>query len=130
MITSSILAVQGELLIVHLKVAAPTTSPVTPEVGLVGEVTTAVPATTVHAPVPFTGVFPVSVAVAAQTVWSAPAAETVGAVLTAIVIPVEVAGEPVTQVRLEVITQVTTSPFARVAGAKVALFVPAFTPFT
>jgi hypothetical protein len=49
---------------------------------------------------------------------------------TVIVIPVEVAGEPVTQVRLEVITQVTTSALARVAEVKVGLLVPAFTPFT
>jgi hypothetical protein len=35
-----------------------------------------------------------------------------------------------TQVALEVITQVTTSPLANVEVVKDALFVPAFVPFT
>jgi hypothetical protein len=42
----------------------------------------------------------------------------------------DVAGEAVTQGALEVITQVTVLPLARVLEVKVALFVPAFTPFT
>lgn len=50
--------------IVHLKVTVePIVKPVTPEVGDVGEVIVAVPETTVHVPVPVTGVFPANVAV-------------------------------------------------------------------
>jgi hypothetical protein len=40
------------------------------------------------------------------------------------VIAFDVAGEPVAQAALDVITQVTTSPFARVVEVKVALLVP------
>ena len=47
---------------------APTESPVTPDVGLPGVVTDALPAITVHAPVPTVGVFPANVAVVAHTV--------------------------------------------------------------
>ena len=47
---------------VHTKVFAPVTSAVTPEVGLAGVVTTAVPSE-VHAPVPGAAAFPASVAV-------------------------------------------------------------------
>ena len=52
--------------------------PVTPLVGLVGMVTTPVPAVTVHAPVPTVGAFAASVAVAEHIVWSGPAAAIVG----------------------------------------------------
>jgi hypothetical protein len=79
MTTSSVEAVHGELLMVHLNVAAPIPRPVTPEIGLVGVVTVAVPDITVQAPVPTVAVFPARVAVAAQTAWSEPAAEVVGA---------------------------------------------------
>jgi hypothetical protein len=41
-----------------------------------------------------------------------------------------VADGAVVHVALEVITTVTTSPFARVAEVKDGLLVPAFTPFT
>jgi hypothetical protein len=52
------------------------------------------------------------------------------AAVTDIVRVLDVAGEPVTQAAFEVITQVTASVLASVAEVKVALFVPAFTPFT
>ena len=62
--TSSVLAVQPPLLIVHLKVTlVPTTIPVTPLVDKVGVVTVAVPLITVQAPVPVVGVLPANVAV-------------------------------------------------------------------
>ena len=62
--TSSVLAVQGALLIVQRKVAdAPITKPVTPDVGEPGVVMVAAPAITLHAPVPEAGVFPASVVV-------------------------------------------------------------------
>jgi hypothetical protein len=51
--------------------------------------------------------------------------------LTAIVIPEDVAGDPVTHgVAFEVITTVTTSPLTSAADANDGLFVPVFTPFT
>ena len=78
MVIASVLGVQVPLLIVHTNVFTPVVKPVTPDVGLVGTVTVAVPAVTVHAPVPTTGVFAASVAVAEQIVWSAPALDTVG----------------------------------------------------
>ena len=53
MVMSSVDGGQVPLLIVHLRVAeAPTTIPVTPEVGEVGVVTVAVPDITLHTPVP------------------------------------------------------------------------------
>ena len=68
MITSSVDAVQGELLIVHLKVFAPTPNAVMADVGLVGVVNVADPVTTVHNPVPLVAVLPARVAVVAHTV--------------------------------------------------------------
>ena len=56
------------LLIVQTNVFAPTDNPVTPDVGSTGVVTVAVPAITVHAPVPTDGVLPASVAVVEHTV--------------------------------------------------------------
>jgi hypothetical protein len=50
-------------------------------------------------------------------------------VLFTVIVP-EVAVEVVTQDELEVITQLITSPFVNVELVNVALFVPAFTPFT
>ena len=75
---ASVLGVQVPLLIVHTKVFTPVVKPVTPLVGELGVVTVAVPAVTVHAPVPTVGVFAANVAVGEQIVWSAPAAATVG----------------------------------------------------
>lgn len=50
--------------------------------------------------------------------------------VTAIVIAFDVAGLLSTPAKLEVITQVTTSPLFSVLVVKVALFVPTFVPFT
>ena len=64
--------------IVQTKVFAPEDSAVTPEVVSPGAVTEALPAMTVHKPVPTVGVLPASVAVGPHTVWSAPAFAVVG----------------------------------------------------
>ena len=66
-VTVSLDAGQEPLLIVQTNVFAPTDNPVTPEVGLLGVVTVALPAITVHAPVPTDGVLPASVAVVEHT---------------------------------------------------------------
>ena len=68
MLIVSVLAAQVPLLIVHTKVFVPTVKPLTVELGLLAVVTAPVPAITVHAPVPITGVFAASVAVGAQIV--------------------------------------------------------------
>ena len=78
MLIASVLGGQVPLVIVHTNVFTPVVNPVTPDVGLLGVVTTPVPAVTVHAPVPTTGVFAAKVAVAEHIVWSGPAADTVG----------------------------------------------------
>ena len=64
----SVLGVHVPLVIVHTNVFTPVANPITPLVGELGIVTTPVPAVTVHAPVPITGVFAASVAVAEQIV--------------------------------------------------------------
>ena len=71
--------------IVHTNVFVPTLNAVIPEVGDVGVVGVAEPTTTVHNPVPTTGVFPASVAVVVQTVWSILALAVVGGVSRKIV---------------------------------------------
>ena len=78
MVIASVLGGQVPFVIVHTKVFTPVVNPVAPLVGLVGVVTTPVPAVTVQAPVPTVGVFAAKVEVAEQIVWSAPAAATVG----------------------------------------------------
>ena len=65
---ASVLGVQVPLLIVQVKVFTPVVNPVTPDVGFVGVVTVAVPAVTVHKPVPITGVFAAKVDIALQIV--------------------------------------------------------------
>ena len=78
MVMASVLGGQVPFVIVHTKVFTPVVNPVTPEVGLFGAVTVAVPAVTVQAPVPTVGVFAANVAVGEQIVWSGPAAEVLG----------------------------------------------------
>ena len=77
-VIASALGVQVPLLIVQVKVFTPVVKPVTPDVGLLGVVTVAVPAVTVQSPVPTVGIFAASVAVAEHIVWSEPAAAVVG----------------------------------------------------
>src|SRR5436309_157646 len=78
MVTVSRDGEQTPLLIVQTNVLAPVDKPVTPEVGEPGVVTVALPAITVHTPLPTVDVFPARVAVAEQTVWSGPAFDVVG----------------------------------------------------
>ena len=59
---------QLPLVMVQTNVLNPKLIPVTPDVAEVGVVTIPVPAITVHAPEPITGVFPASVAVVEQIV--------------------------------------------------------------
>ena len=77
-VIASTLGVQVPLLIVQVKVFTPVVNPLTPLVGLAGLVTVAVPAVTVHNPVPTVGVFAAKVDVGLQIVWSTPALDTVG----------------------------------------------------
>ena len=86
MITVSLEEPQPVLPIVQTNVFVPTIRPVTPDVGLPGVVTMAVPAMTVHVPIPTVGVFPANVAVAVQTVWLGPAFAAVGNTSRVIVI--------------------------------------------
>ena len=65
---ASLLGVHVPLLIVQVNVFTPVVKPVTPDVGLVGVVTVAVPAVTVQTPVPIIGVFAAKVDVALQIV--------------------------------------------------------------
>ena len=65
---ASVLGVQVPFVIVQVKVFTPVVNPVTPDVGLVGVVTVAVPAVTVHKPVPVAGVLAAKVDVALQIV--------------------------------------------------------------
>jgi len=55
--------------------------------------------------------------------------EAAEAEVTVMLTALEVAGEPVTQVRSEVIITVITSAFERADDVNVLLFVPAFDPF-
>ena len=66
------------MLTVHTNVFAPTVKPVTPDAGSAGDVTVALPAITVHAPVPTVGKFPANEVAAEQTTSSGPAFEVVG----------------------------------------------------
>ena len=68
MVIASVLGGHVPLLIVQVKVFTPVVNPVTPDVGLVGLVTVAVPAVTVHAPVPTVGALAARVAVGLQIV--------------------------------------------------------------
>jgi len=78
MITESTELGHTPLDIVHIKVSElPAGRPVTPEVFEPGVVIEVDPVA-VQLPVPITGALPASVAVVPQTVWSGPAAATVG----------------------------------------------------
>ena len=68
MLMVSVLAAQVPFVMVHTKVFTPVVKPVTPLLGLLAVVTTPVPAITVQAPVPITGVLAASVAMAEQIV--------------------------------------------------------------
>jgi hypothetical protein len=59
---------QTPLLMIHSNKFTPTLNPVTPDAGLPGKETDALPAITVHEPVPTEGVFPARVVVVEQTV--------------------------------------------------------------
>ena len=107
MVIASVLGGQVPFVIVHTNVFTPVVNPVTPDVGLVGVVTTPVPAVTVHAPVPTVGVFAAKVAVAEHIVWSGPAAETVGNWSTLMVIASVLGGQvPLVIVHTRVFTPV------------------------
>ncbi len=67
-VIASVLGVHVPLVIVQTNVFTPVVNPVTPLVGELGVVTTPVPAVTVQAPVPTTGVLAASVAVGEQIV--------------------------------------------------------------
>ena len=68
MLIASVLGGQVPFVIVHTNVFTPVVKPVTPELGLVGVVTVAVPAVTVQSPVPIVGTFAANVAVAEHIV--------------------------------------------------------------
>ena len=93
MVIASVLGGQVPLVIVHTNVFTPVVNPVTPDVGLVGVVTVAVPAVTVQAPVPTVGVFAAKVAEAEHIVWSGPALDTVGSWSTLMVIASVLGGQ-------------------------------------
>src|SRR5205823_3925995 len=78
MVVVSLDAGQLPLMIVQTNEFAPADNAVTPDVGEPGDVTDALPAITVHTPVPTVGVLPASVAVVEHTVWSEPAFDVVG----------------------------------------------------
>lgn len=67
MMTVSLEGGQLPLLMDHTNVFVPTVNPVTPDVGLAGAATTALPDITDHVPVPRVGMFPASVDTESQT---------------------------------------------------------------
>ena len=95
MLTVLIDGAQVPLEMVHCRVeVAPMVKPVTPELNAAGVVTTAVPAVTVHNPVPTTGLLPARVVtVVLQRFWSTPALETSGAASTLMVTLLLVEGQ-------------------------------------
>jgi hypothetical protein len=124
MVISSVEGMHEPFEIVHRKVFTPTLKPVTPEVGEDGVVTVAVPEITVHIPVPATGVFPASVLVVSQSVWSVPAADVVGGVSRSIVISsVEGAQVPLEIVQRNVLMPIL-NPVTPDEGEEGAVTVP------
>ena len=86
---------QEPLLIVHRKVFAPAPTAVTVDTAEEGESMLAVPATTVHNPVPVVGALPANMVAVAQILWSGPALAVVGGVYREIYTSsVEVVQEP------------------------------------
>jgi hypothetical protein len=126
--TSSVEGVQGALEIVHRKVAVPgTAKPVTPDVGEPGLVIVAVPETTVHKPVPVTGVLPAKVAVVTPQagVISEPAFAAVGgAVLVITTSSVEAVQGALEIVHLKVLAP-TPSAVSPEVGDEGVVIVPA-----
>ena len=106
MVTSSDVAAQGALVMVQRNTLVPTANPVMPEFAALGEVIVAVPETNVHDPVPAVGVLPARVAVAAHTVWSAPA-------LAIVVLPflvITISSEDATHGALDIVHLKVTEP--------------------
>ena len=129
MVIASVLGGQVPFVIVHTKVFTPVVNPVTPDVGELGVVTVAVPAVTVHIPIPTVGALAASAAVGLQMVWSAPAADVVGSWSTLIVIASVLGGQvPLLIVHTNVFTPVVkpVTPLVGLAGV-VTTPVPAVT---
>ena len=129
MVIASVLGGQVPLVIVQTNVFTPVVNPVTPDVGLVGVVTTPVPAVTVHAPVPTVGALAAKVAVAEHIVWSGPALDTVGNWSTLMVIASVLGGQvPLVIVHTNVFTPVVkpVTPDVGLVGV-VTVAVPAVT---
>jgi len=125
MLISSVEGVHTPFEMVQRNVLIPTLKPVTPEVGDVGVVTVALPAITVQAPVPTAGVFPASVAVVAHTLWSGPAAETVGtAFLVITTLSMDAAQGPFVIVHRNVLAP-TPKPVIPETGEEGVVMVPA-----
>jgi len=131
-VTVSLVDPQPGLLIVHTNVFAPAESPVTPDVALPGDVTDAVPAITVHDPVPTVGVLPARVAVVEQTVWSGPALAVVGdAALVIVIVSLDEGQEALLMVHTNVLapTDSAVTPEVALEGV-VTEAVPAMTVHT
>jgi hypothetical protein len=117
--TSSVEGVQGVLEIVHRKVAVPgTAKPVTPDVGEPGLVIVAVPETTVHNPVPVTGVLPAKVAVVTPQagVISEPALAKVG---SAVLLVINTSSVEAVQGALEIVHLKVLAPTPRAVSPEV-----------
>ena len=104
----------------------PIVKPVTPEFEATGEVSTAVPEITDHAPVPVEGGLPLStVVVTLHKFWSVPALETDGAEIELIVISSLVAGQtPLEIVHLNVVAEPTVNPAIADVGDDGVVIVP------
>jgi len=77
-VTSLVVEAQGGLLIVQRKTFVPGVSPVTLDVGELGDEGVPEPLTSVHVPIPTVGVLPAIIAFVAHTLWFGPAFATVG----------------------------------------------------
>jgi hypothetical protein len=125
-ITSSLLLPQPPLDIVHRNVTlVPNDKPVTVEVGEAGVVIVAIPATTVHVPLPTPGVLPASVVVVTlHNVWSAPAAARLaGAAILMTTSSIEAAQGALLIVHLNVTEAPTVNPVTVEIGEPGAVIV-------